>query len=207
MKTIILIRHSEPIKDRTMPTAELPLSEQGHMRARELFSLDFFRSVEAVYTSPYRRAYSTAEKLRERLHVDVRLRERELGNPDTLNAAFWKRQYEDHDYKNVDGESLNDTKERMTAAIDEIVSTMQDGETVAIVSHAAAICAFLLNWCTIEVIDEQKKLRKITYQGSGVMNGVIATPSAFVLQFENEQLCRIKYIDQENHGDFFAMNK
>lgn len=207
MKTIILIRHSEAIKDRTMPTAELPLSEQGHMRARELFSLDFFRSVEAVYTSPYRRAYSTAEKLRERLHVDVRLRERELGNPDTLNAAFWKRQYEDHDYKNVDGESLNDTKERMTAAIDEIVSTMQDGETVAIVSHAAAICAFLLNWCTIEVIDEQKKLRKITYQGSVVMNGVIATPSAFVLQFENEQLCRIKYIDQENHGDFFAMNK
>lgn len=207
MKTIILIRHSEPIKDRTMPTAELPLSEQGHMRARELFSLDFFRSVEAAYTSPYRRAYSTAEKLRERLHVDVRLRERELGNPDTLNAAFWKRQYEDHDYKNVDGESLNDTKERMTAAIDEIFSTMQDGETVAIVSHAAAICAFLLNWCTIEVIDEQKKLRKITYQGSVVMNGVIATPSAFVLQFENEQLCRIKYIDQENHGDFFAMNK
>ena len=207
MKTIILIRHSEPIKDRTMPTAELPLSEQGHMRARELFSLDFFRSVEAVYTSPYRRAYSTAEKLRERLHVDVRLRERELGNPDTLNAAFWKRQYEDHDYKNVDGESLNDTKERMTAAIDEIFSTMQDGETVAIVSHAAAICAFLLNWCTIEVIDEQKKLRKITYQGSVVMNGVIATPSAFVLQFDNEQLCRIKYIDQENHGDFFAMNK
>lgn len=207
MKTIILIRHSEPIKDRTMPTAELPLSEQGHMRARELFSLDFFRSVEAVYTSPYRRAYSTAEKLRERLHVDVRLRERELGNPDTLNAAFWKRQYEDHDYKNVDGESLNDTKERMTAAIDEIFSTMQDGETVAFVSHAAAICAFLLNWCTIEVIDEQKKLRKITYQGSVVMNGVIATPSAFVLQFENEQLCRIKYIDQENHGDFFAMNK
>lgn len=207
MKTIILIRHSEAIKDRTMPTAELPLSEQGHMRARELFSLDFFRPVEAVYTSPYRRAYSTAEKLRERLHVDVRLRERELGNPDTLNAAFWKRQYEDHDYKNVDGESLNDTKERMTAAIDEIFSTMQDGETVAIVSHAAAICAFLLNWCTIEVIDEQKKLRKITYQGSVVMNGVIATPSAFVLQFENEQLCRIKYIDQENHGDFFAMNK
>ena len=185
MKTIILIRHSEAIKDRTMPTAELPLSEQGHMRARELFSLDFFRSVEAVYTSPYRRAYSTAEKLRERLHVDVRLRERELGNPDTLNAAFWKRQYEDHDYKNVDGESLNDTKERMTAAIDEIVSTMQDGETVAIDSHAAAICAFLMNWSTIEQIDEQKKLRKITYQGSVVMNGVFASPIAFVLQFEN----------------------
>lgn len=197
MKTIILIRHSEPIKDRTMPTAELPLSEQGHIKAQELFSLDVFRSVEAVYTSPYRRAYSTAEKLSERLNVDDRFRERELGNPHTLSAEFWNRQYEDHNYKNVDGESLNDTKERMTSAINKIVSTMQDGNTVAIISHAAAICAFLLNWCTIEVMDEQKKLRKITHQGTVVMNGKIATPSAFILEFENEQLCRIKYIERQ----------
>ena len=134
MKTIILIRHSEPIKDRTIPTAELPLSEQGHIKAQELFSLDVFRSVEAVYTSPYRRAYSTAEKLSDRLKVDERFRERELGNPDTLNAEFWNRQYEDHNYKNVDGESLNDTKERMTSAINEIISAVQDGNTVAILS-------------------------------------------------------------------------
>ena len=71
-----------------------------------------------------------------------------------------------------------------------------DGNTVAVISHAAAICAFLLNWCSIEVVDEQKKLRKITHNGTVVMNGKIATPGAFVLEFENEQLCRIKYIDK-----------
>lgn len=196
MKTIILIRHSEPIKDRTMPTAELPLSEQGHRKAQALFSLDVFQAVDAVYTSPYRRAYSTAEKLRKPLKVDARLRERELGNSNTLNAAFWKRQYEDHNYKNVGGESLNDVKERMTSAIDEIVSTMQDGNTVAVISHAAAICAFLLNWCTIEVMDEQKKLRKITKQGAVVMNGILAAPSAFVLALEQGQLCNLQYIDE-----------
>lgn len=32
MKTILLIRHSEPIRDRTMPTAMLPLSERGMKR-------------------------------------------------------------------------------------------------------------------------------------------------------------------------------
>ena len=196
MKTIILIRHSEPIKDRTMPTAELPLSEQGHLRARELFSLDVFRSVDAVYSSPYRRAYSTAEKLHKPLNVDARLRERELGNPDTLNAAFWNRQYEDHDYKNDGGESLNDVRERMTSAIHEIMAAMQDGDTVAVISHAAAICAFLLNWCAIEVTNQQKKLRKITFQGTVVMNGSIATPSAFVLAFEDAQLRSITYICQ-----------
>ena len=197
MKTIILIRHSEPIKDRTMPTEELPLSERGHINAQQLFSLDIFRSVEAVYTSPYRRAYSTAEKLNKCLIVDDRLRERELGNPETLNEEFWNRQYEDHNYKNVDGESLNDTKERMTSAINEITLTMKDGNTVAIISHAAAICSFLLNWCAIEVVDEQKKLRKITHKGTVVMNGKIATPSAFVLEFEDEQLCRMEYVESQ----------
>ena len=198
MKTILLIRHSEPIKDRTMPTAELPLSERGSRKAQELFSLKTFHSVQAVYTSSYRRATSTAEKLRAHFYMDERLRERELGNPDTLNEAFWSRQYEDYNYKNDGGESLNETKERMTAVMCEIVSTMQDGDTVAVVSHAAAICAYLLNWCTIEVMDTQKKLRKITYQGAIVVNGSIAAPSAFVLEFENEHLSRLKYLDRED---------
>ena len=197
MKIVILIRHSEPVKDRTLPTEELPLSEQGHIKAQELLSLDVFRSVEAVYTSPYRRAYSTAEKLSKRLIVDDRFRERELGNTDTLNAEFWNRQYEDHNYKNINGESLNDTKARMTSANNEIISMMEEGSTVAIVSHAAAICAFLLNWCSIEVVDEQEKLRKITHNGTTVLNGKIAMPSAFVLEFEKEQLHRIKYIEKE----------
>lgn len=197
MKTILLIRHSEPVKDRTIPTSELPLSAQGHSKAQNLFSLDVFRSVDMVYTSPYRRAYSTAEKLKEHLRVDERFRERELGNPNTLNAEFWNRQYEDHNYKNVDGESLNETRKRITPAINEILLTIDDGNTVAIVSHAAAICAFLLNWCSIEVVDKQNKLRKISYKGAVVMNGKIATPSAFVLTFEKEQLCGIEYIDME----------
>lgn len=197
MKTIILIRHSEPVKDRTIPTAVLPLSEQGHMKAQALFSLDVFRSVDMVYTSPYQRAYGTAEKLNKHYIVDDRLRERDPGNPETLNAEFWNRQYEDHDYKNVNGESLNDTKERMTSVIHEIVWTMKDGNTVAIISHAAAICAYLLNWCFLEVVDEQKKLRKITYKDVVVMNGKITMPSAFILEFENEQLCRIRYVDRE----------
>ena len=198
MKTVILVRHSEPIKDRVVPTEALPLSEQGHRKAQALFALDVFRPVKAVYSSPYRRAYSTAEKRNMPVTVDARLRERELGNPETLNAAFWGRQYEDYDYKNGDGESLNDARERMTAAVGEIISAMEDGDTVAVVSHAAAICAFLLNYSTVEVVDAQKKLRKITYNGETVLNGKIAAPSAFLLEFEDEQLHGIQYLDVEN---------
>lgn len=37
MKTILLIRHSEPIRDRIVPTAMLPLSEGGMKRRGSCF--------------------------------------------------------------------------------------------------------------------------------------------------------------------------
>lgn len=86
MKTIVLIRHSEPIKDRTLPTALLPLSERGILRAQELFSLDIFRSVNAVYSSPYQRAFSTAEKLCVCFSTVIGLRER-----DSAIRKHWMR--------------------------------------------------------------------------------------------------------------------
>ena len=92
MKTIILVRHSEPIKDRTMPTEAIPLSEQGHSKAQTLFALDVFRPVKAVYSSPYRRAYSTAEKRNMPVTVDARFRERELGNPETGKTGTEKKE-------------------------------------------------------------------------------------------------------------------
>ena len=126
MKTIILIRHSEPIKDRTVPTEVLPLSERGNRKASALFSLDLFRHFDAVYSSPYQRAYSTAQKLCESPIIDRRLREREVGSPQMSDTAFWRRQYDDYDYKSADGESLNGTKERMTAVVNEMLSRMRD---------------------------------------------------------------------------------
>ena len=195
MKTVILLRHSEPISDRTIPTEFLPLSERGYAKAHKFFSLDIFRRVATVYSSPYKRAYSTAEVLCGNITIDSRLRERELGTPETLSPNFWSRQYEDHNYKNAGGESLNDVKCRMTEAVGEILSSMQAGGTVAVVSHAAAICALLLNWCTVEVTDEKKKIREIRHGADVVLCGKISTPSAFLLGFDEDRLQSIEYID------------
>lgn len=197
MKTILLIRHSEPIRDRIVPTAMLPLSERGHEKARELFRRDIFRTVDAVYTSPYKRARDTARELCEGAVTDDRLRERELGDLQTLDAAFWGRQYADHTYRNKNGESLNDAGKRMTAALREIMAATPEGGTAAVVSHAAAICAFLLNWCSIEVVDEQKKVRKIQHSETVALDGKIAAPSVFVLRFADGQLHEIRYMDAE----------
>lgn len=195
MKTVILLRHSEPIADRTMPTELIPLSERGYVKAHKFFSLDIFRRVGTVYSSPYKRAYSTAEVLCRHITVDSRLRERELGDPEALSPNFWSRQYEDHNYKNAGGESLNEVKCRMTEAVGEIVSSIKEGGTVAVVSHAAAICALLLNWCTVEVTDEKKKIREIRHGADVVLCGKISTPCAFLLGFDEDLLQSIEYID------------
>lgn len=85
----------------------------------------------------------------------------------------------------------------MTLAVGEILSTMRDGETTAVVTHAAAICAFLLNECSIEVVNASKKIRRIMHHGNTVLNGKIAAPSAFILNFENDRLCSINYLSTE----------
>lgn len=61
MKTLFLIRHSEPQKNIELPTELIPLSERGECLAEKLFSQMAFQDVYRVYASPYKRAYDTAK--------------------------------------------------------------------------------------------------------------------------------------------------
>ncbi len=65
------------------------------------------------------------------------LHERTIGD---AREDFWLKQYEDHDFRNLGGESLNEMKVRMKAAINSIFCRMEEGETALVVSHATAIC-------------------------------------------------------------------
>lgn len=177
MKTVILMRHSKPQKNAGLPNEQIPLSEEGIRLATELLSLPVFGEVRHLWSSPYRRALETAEVSGLPIRTDPRLRERDLGDPATLNAEFWGRQYRDHCFKNIGGESLKDAQLRMSAVMDELLCSMGDGETAVVVSHAAAICAYLLNFCSITVTNEEKKLRRISFDGQTVLDGAIALPA------------------------------
>lgn len=194
MKTVILMRHSKPQKAPGVPNERIPLSSDGVSMAKALFSHPVFDSCGRVCSSPYRRACETAGILSGRIQTDLRLRERELGDPASLNREFWGLQYRNHSYKNQGGESLLDAKLRMTGFMEELIHSMSDGETAVVVSHAAAICAYLLNFCSITVTNEEKKWRHIQFEGRTVLNGPIATPGAFVLTFHSDELTDLSYI-------------
>lgn len=194
MKTIYLFRHSKPDKTPGQPNERIPLSRDGRIQMR-VFPAKLQISRDAkIFTSPYRRALETAQMIGDHIFPDNRLIERQTGPSQSFTKELWANQYVDPELKSLDGESFRMVRERMTAAVQDILLQMQDGETVVIVSHAAAICAFLQQYCDISVTDADKKCRRIVYQNRLVHEGDIHAPSCFKLNFD-KGLCEISYHD------------
>lgn len=187
MKTLILLRHSIP--DRTGASG---LSPAGVEKARVLFRDERFRSVSRVWSSPVPRAAETAALLGLPVTQDVRLAERRTGDTTGQGAAFWARQYADPDFKNPDGESFREVRARMDACITDALSALPEGGTALVVSHAAAICSWLMGFCTVEVLDAEQKLRRVTFRGKTVLEGEFAPASGVVVQTEGGEVEKVQ---------------
>lgn len=180
MKRIFLMRHSIPEK-RDMPNEQIPLSEEG--KALALSKSNVLSNVDRCFSSPYRRAVETAELIVDHPFIVEELHERTIGD---AKEDFWLKQYEDYDFHNPGGESLNQVRTRMKMAVDSIVCQMEEGETALVVSHATAICAYLLSYCEIEVKDAVDKVRKISFYGKEILNGRFQPADGFEILFEND---------------------
>lgn len=78
--------------------------------------------------------------------------------------------------------------------MNDLLTKMDDGESAIVVSHAAAICAYLQQYCEIQVTDVDSNQRHIVFRNKTVLDGTIKTPSCFVLTFSKD-LTSISYID------------
>ena len=97
MTTLLLLRHSIPERGGSSP--DPGLSAEGLQRAAAVFQNDAFRTVSLVLSSPSLRALQTAQLLGLPVRQDTRLAERRTGDTTGQDASFWKRQYEDLDFK------------------------------------------------------------------------------------------------------------
>lgn len=187
MKTIYLMRHSIP--ERTdLPTEQIPLSEDGRKLVIERKSA--FRGIAKCFSSPYKRAVETAKLIMDHVEIMEELHERTIGK---AKEDFWYRQYCDYNYRNSGGESLNEVKMRMKKAMDEILGTIGEGESALVVSHATAICAYLLNDCELEVVDASTKSRKITFQNREILNGKLNPADYFRIEFQNGSIENVTF--------------
>ncbi len=160
MTTIYLIRHGESVGNASrvyLGHTDLDLSPLGFLQAEETAKKLSGVPFSAVYSSDLIRAKHTAEPHAKMRGLDVvlnvKLREMRVGEWEgakveelLLDERFTKGWRENFGFFTFPGgENVGDASERVYSAICEIAKK-HDGETVAVVFHAAALRAF---WCKI----------------------------------------------------------
>ena len=157
----LLIRHGESVGNREwrlQGQKEFPLSERGRAQAelvaRRLAGMD----IAAVYSSPIRRAWETAEAIAEGLGLAVQalpqVQEYDFGE---LSGLTWPEIHRrapqvtaaiasrGEEYPHYPGEEGREAfRERVCAALWGL-QERHDRQTVAVVTHAAPIFVFLLD--------------------------------------------------------------
>ena len=90
----------------------------------------------------------------------------------------------DRKFKTSDGESAEDTRQRMTKFLAKILKEYE-GKKIAFVSHGGSIKFFLLNWC------EVNENVKLVYNNTVID---ITSPSLLKLTFRRKELIDLKQI-------------
>jgi alpha-ribazole phosphatase len=161
MTEIILARHGETewnVQEVFRGRVDVELNQRGIKQA-ELLAEHLSRlKLDAIYSSPLRRAVKTAEIIarRHRLNVEIApaLIDCDFGQWQGLRLQEVKERYKElydqwanspHLVKIPDGESLNDVSKRALGMVEEVVAKHKG--TIVLVSHRVVnkvlICALL----------------------------------------------------------------
>lgn len=153
------IRHGESVfnsQGRIQGQADPPLSELGRRQSQALGRALARAPIAAVFASPLRRAYETAEAVATALQLPIRVNEAlmeinvgifqgkrwdEIADEFPEEAARWKSH--DPDYVIPQGESRRQLMKRLGAAFGEIRRTCRaEGiQEAAVVAHGGALSA------------------------------------------------------------------
>ncbi|MDD3187470.1 MAG: histidine phosphatase family protein [Bacilli bacterium] len=200
---IYLLRHSlqidkkllnyDPKEKDQLKNEKLILSKEGEILAEEFSSRKEFQNIDLIYSSNYVRAIETAKYFSNDkiINIDYRLGERVV--TEKIDNEFWASQFYNEELKTKNGESGKEVSKRMMEVMNEILLNNL-GKRVLVVSHAAAITFFLLNFCKLIDLDYQNKSRILTYRGKEIINGPIQKPSAFKLTYKDRELDNVEYI-------------
>ena len=189
MKTIYLMRHSEPLKPININNSDTlqnqnekwGLTINGETLAKEKSEHIELNNFDIVISSNYVRAISTAKYFtKDKLFIDENFGERKFGidNWDELPKNFGKKQFDDFNYKLPNGESINEVIKREYDSLINILNNYYD-KKILIVGHSTAIASLFSRWC------------KINYNGNYEFNGKVFFDGkwnyceTFKLEFDN----------------------
>lgn len=144
MTRIFFVRHAQPehhhADDRTRP-----LTGEGMADAKMVLEILRDKGINAFYCSPYRRSMDTIRESADfygmEMQLDERLREREKG-ADGNNHGMFQKRWENHDYHEEGGESLNMVQKRNIEALQEILDANKD-KNIVVGTHGTALSTII----------------------------------------------------------------
>lgn len=141
---IYLIRHA---RADWSPGEDRSLSAEGGWKAQELADQLSVHPIEAVYSSPYRRAIQTVQPLADRLGLEVRIergfRERTLGHFAGVSFEEAVRQtWLDFNFAFPGGESNTQAQQRAVRALEELL-VVERASPVAVSTHGNLLVLIL----------------------------------------------------------------
>lgn len=204
---IYLIRHAETVVENGIRNTNEEtqiinekeiLSVYGEEQSKKLSENTELKNIDVIWSSSYTRAKATAKYIANTnnlpINLDSNLNERKLGNLTEL-VEFMKdkktrdpsqEQLLDRTFRTSDGESAEQTRERMNKFFNKILKEYE-GKRIAVISHGGSIKFFLLNWCTV---NENVKL---VYNKNTILN--IKSPCLLKLTFRKNELINLEQID------------
>ena len=205
---IYLIRHAETAdengirntnEDPQMINEKEILSVHGEEQSKRLSENTELNNIDIIWSSNYTRAKATAKYIANNnnlpINLDSNLSERRLGNLKELGEFMKYKKTRDpsqeqllyREFKTTNGESVEDTRERMTKFFNRILKEYE-GKKIVVVSHGGSIKFFLLNWCEV---NEDVKL---VYNNT-VLD--ITSPCLLKMTFRANELIDIEQINLE----------
>lgn len=197
---VYLIRHAETVDERgirntnedsQMINEKEILSVDGEEQAKKLSENEELTNLDVIWSSSYTRAKATAKYIANinnlDFNLDNNLSERKLGNlkelgefmKDKMTRDPSQEQLLDRTFRTSDGESAEQTRERMNRFFNQMLKEYE-GKRIAVISHGGSIKFFLLNWCTV---NEDVKL---VYNKKTILN--IKSPCLLKLIFRKNEL-------------------
>ena len=150
---LLLIRHALPVRRELVNgPADPELSADGRAQSELLASYLSSEHLDAIYASPLRRAYETAEWVAKHHDLDVQLSdgvaEFDRLSPDYIPTEELKAANDPRYHTIISGEwstddeSADEFRSRVVRTIEELVET-HPGQRIAVVCHGGVINGYL----------------------------------------------------------------
>ena len=187
MTTVYFVRHAEA--DNTIRDGRIrPLTEKGMNDRRLVTEFLQDKSIEAVLSSPFKRAVDTIADFADSAGVEIEIiedfRERKSDSDWVRDTDFWpfiERQWSDFSYSLSDGESLAIVQDRNIAALTTALKKHKD-KNIVIGTHGTALST-IINYYD----------RKYGFQDFMAMVNIL--PWVVKMEFDENGFVRLEKID------------